>query len=66
MEVRALLGLIRENETQVQEKAAVCVKLLHHARSHLTILNPVIGKKKLIKVVATEMARLRAFSPDLM
>jgi hypothetical protein len=66
MEVRALLGLMRENETQVQQKAAVGVKLLQHVRSHLAILDPVIGKKKLIKVVATEMARLRAFSSDLM
>jgi hypothetical protein len=63
--VRALLDLVRENETRLQNVAAICAQILEHARSNLTILDPDVGDEELIKAVATELTRLDAFSPDL-
>ena len=65
-EVRALLDLTREDETAVQKIAAICAQILEHARSHLTILDPEVGEEELIEAVAAEVARLHAFSPDLL
>jgi hypothetical protein len=64
-EVRALLDLMRENETRLQNVTAICAQILEHARSNLTILDPDVGDEELIKAVATELTRLDAFSPDL-
>ena len=63
--MRALLDLMRENETLLQNVAAICAQILEHARSHLTILDPDVGDEELIKAVAAEVARLDALSPDL-
>ena len=65
-EVRALLDLVRENETQVQKWAAMCAEMLEYAREYLTILDQEVGEEELIQAVAAELARLRAFSPDLL
>ena len=60
--MRALLDLMRENETRVQEMAALCVAVLQFAREHLTILDPEVGEEELSKAVAAEVARVRALS----
>jgi len=60
--VRALLDLMRENEEEVQKWAAACQELLARASQQLTILDPEVGEKELIKAVAAEVARLRALS----
>ena len=57
--MRALLDLIRENETRVQEMAATCATLLELARQHLTILDPEVGEEELIQAVAAALAHLR-------
>jgi len=57
---------MRENETQVQEWATRCGRTLQYASEHLTILDPEVGDEELIKAVAAEVARLHAFSPDLL
>ena len=59
-EVRALLDLMRENETSVQQMPAACAQMLQHASQHLTILDPEVGEEELVKAVAAELARLRA------
>ena len=59
--VRALLGLMRENQAGVQKWAAGCAALLESARQHLTILDPVVGEEELVEAVATELTRLDAF-----
>jgi len=61
-EVRALLDLMREDETRVQEKAAACQELLERASLNLTILDPEVGEEELIQAVAAEVAKLRALS----
>ena len=61
-EVRALLDLMRENETRVQETAAACAAVLALARQHLTILDPEVGEEELIKAVAAAHAKLCALS----
>jgi nickel-dependent lactate racemase len=53
---------MRENETRVQEMAALCVAVLQFARQHLTILDPEVGEEELIKAVAAEVVRVRALS----
>ena len=60
--MRALLDLMHENETRVQNFAAACANILEHASKHLTILNPEVGEEELIQAVAAEPARLRALS----
>ena len=61
-EVRALLDLMRENETSVQMLAAQCAALLELASQHLTILDPEVGEEELIKAVAAELAKLPALA----
>jgi len=61
-EVRALLGLVRENETRVQKLAAGCAAVLDQARQHLTILDPEVGGEELSQAVAAALAKLPAFS----
>ena len=56
--MRALLDLIRENETRVQEMAATCAILLKLARQHLTILDPEVGEEELVQAVAAALANL--------
>jgi hypothetical protein len=60
--VRALLDLLRENETLVQEMAASCAAVLGRASQQLTILDPEVGKEELIHAVAAALARLPALS----
>ena len=57
-EVRALLDLIRENETGVQTMATGCAQILKNARHLLTILDPEVGEEELIKAVAAQLAKL--------
>jgi len=56
--VRALLDLMRENETKVQEWASPCAAVLVHASRHLTILDPKVGEEELIQAVAAALANL--------
>ena len=65
-EVFALLDLMREKEEEVQNVADLCAHMLEHARQELTILDPEVGDEELIQAVAAELARLRAFSSDLL
>ena len=58
--MRALLDLMRENETRVQETAPECAAMLEHASMFLTILDPEVGEEELIKAVAAEAAKLPA------
>ena len=57
--MRALLDLMRENETRVQERAATCAVVLELAREYLTILDPEVGEEELIQAVAAALANLR-------
>jgi len=57
--VRALLDLMRENETRVQEMASPCATALQLARQQLTILDPEVGEEELIQAVAAALAILR-------
>ena len=59
--MRTLLDLVRDNEAIVESVADGCEHILFLARQHLTILDPEVGEKKLIKAVATERTRLNAF-----
>jgi len=61
-EVRALLDLMREKETRLQEMASPCAAMLEHASSYLDILDPEVGEEELIQAVAAEVAKLRALS----
>jgi hypothetical protein len=57
--VRALLDLMRENQTRVQQMAAPFARVLEEARQHLTILDLEVGEEELIQAVAAAQARLR-------
>ena len=57
--MRALLDLMRENNTRVQEIATPCASVLEFARKHLTILDPEVGEEELITAVAAALANLR-------
>ena len=56
--MRALLHLLRENKAAVQCMPANCYVVLHDARSHLQILDPVRGDQDLINSVEVEQAKL--------
>ena len=56
--MRALLDLVRENETRVQDISSSCQDLLLLAASNLTILDPEHGEKELIELVAAALAKL--------
>ena len=56
--MRALLDLMRENETRVQEWAAPCAEMLASASQHLTALDPEVGEEELIQAVAAAQAKL--------
>ena len=58
-EVRAVLDLMRENETRVYNWAVGCAGALGSARRHLTILDPEGGEEELIQAVAAALAYLR-------
>ena len=57
--MRALLDLMRDNESRVQKSLAVSANILKYARRHLTILDPEVGKEELIQAVAATLAKLR-------
>ena len=57
--MRALLDLIRENETRVQEMASHCAGALELSSQHLTILDEEVGEQELIEAVAAALANLR-------
>jgi hypothetical protein len=59
MEVRALLGLMRENEAEAQSNSLVCQGALEQMTADLMILDPVVGEPELIKAVAEELAKFR-------
>ena len=54
--MRALLDLMRENQTMVQKWAAACAVLLKAASLQLTILDPEVGEEELIQAVAAALA----------
>jgi hypothetical protein len=56
--VRALLDLLRQNETAAQDILYV-EKMLNDASSRLEILDPELGEEGLITSVAAELAKLR-------
>ena len=58
-EVRALLDLMRENETRAQNVAAPYAAVLELASEHLTILDLEVGEEELIQAVAAALANLR-------
>ena len=57
-EVRALLDLIRENETRVQIMSDGYAAVLDLAKN-LTVLDPEVGEEELIQAVAAALANLR-------
>jgi hypothetical protein len=57
-DVRALLDLLRQNETAAQDILYV-EKMLNDASSRLEILDPELGEEELIESVAAELAKLR-------
>ena len=65
-EMFAMLDRMRENEASLQNVATICAEMLEYARQQLTILDPECGEEELIQAVAAELARLRAFSSDLL
>ena len=56
--MRALLGLMRENQQEVQARAAAHQELLEHASRILTILDPEVGEEELIQAVAAALDNL--------
>ena len=62
--MRALLDLLRENETALQ--GDINIQRVHHLLSeaswNLEILDPELGQKELIQLVAVELAKLSARS----
>ena len=56
--MRALLDLMRENETLVQEMAARIAVVLEQARQLLANLDPEVGDGELIQAVAAALANL--------
>ena len=58
-EVRALLDLMRQNKTAVQEMLPACQIMLQKASSCLQVRDPETGEEELVKSVAVEMAKLR-------
>jgi hypothetical protein len=56
--VRALLDLMRENETAVQKIANSCSGVLKRAGMVLKVLRPEVGDQELIKAVAVEWSKL--------
>ena len=58
--MRALLDLMRENQTSVQKRAAGCAAVLELASHHLTILDPEVGEEEIIQAVAAALANLPA------
>ena len=57
--MRALLDLMRQNKTAVQEMLPACQIILQKASSCLKVLDPETGEEALVKLVAVEMANLR-------
>ena len=57
--MRALLDLMRENETKLQDWVVQCAAVLEHASQHLKILDPEVGEEELIQAVAAALANLR-------
>ena len=56
--MRALLDLIRENETREQIISDGYASALERARN-LTVLDPEVGEEELIQAVAAALANLR-------
>jgi len=56
--VRALLGLMRDNEAAVQDMSNRCQKLLLQAFLDLKILDSEHGEEDLMKSMAAELAKL--------
>ena len=61
--MRALLDLMHENGTSVQEMLAACQDLLEFATSCLQILDPELGEQELVKSVA-ELAKVTALTAE--
>ena len=57
--MRALLDLMRENETPVHQTVVQCASVLERASKQLTILDPEVGEEELIQAVAAALANLR-------
>ena len=60
--MRDLLDLMRENEANVHNLAALFQDALKSATFDLKVLDPEVGEEELIKAVAAELAKLRALS----
>ena len=58
--MRALLDLLRENGDALQDDLLSCRYILHRACTCLTILDPELGEKELIKSAAAELAKVTA------
>ena len=58
-EVRALLDVVRENETAVQKIADSCSDVLKRAGGVLKVLRQEVGDEELIKAVAVAWDKLR-------
>ena len=57
--MRALLDLMRENDTRVHQTAVQCASVLERASQQLTILDPEVGEEELIQAVSAALANLR-------
>jgi regulator of sirC expression with transglutaminase-like and TPR domain len=57
--VRALLDLLRENETAAQNNAHAIYQILQEACKHLEVLDPEAGEEELMSAVASAKAKLR-------
>ena len=57
--MRALLDLMRDDESGVQTLAAGCAAVLQSATNILDILDPEVGEEELIQAVAAALAKVR-------
>ena len=57
--MRALLDLLRENETTVHDIRVSSLEVLHEATQHLKVLDPERGDQELIKSVKARLASLK-------
>ena len=58
-ELRAMLGLMRENRARMQDIAGMCQDMMHNACIELKVLDPGLGELDLIKSWAGERAQMR-------
>lgn len=59
-----MLNFLRENEGKVQDIIGACAGVLSEARHQLKVLDPVLGDKELVRLVAVEHAKLSRGWPE--